>query len=317
MKAGDAARHARSGRPRRAAPRRAGAARRREGEPREARDGRAPEEIEEAKARAQTATAAFEETARRRAAGADRRGEARASSRRRSRSTRRSSTRAARTSCSRSARIPQAQVDDADTALKRAIAQRDAAKQALDELEERVAARGHRAGAGARARGEGERDASSRRARASRTSRRPHAQVEAAQGRLDQIQTSCSTSSSIRAPRDARVESLDLRPGDILAPNATAATLLEDDQLYVRIYVPETQLGHIHVGQEVPIAVDSFPGRAFKGVVEHINQVGEYSPRNLQTADERATRSSRRASGFATGATICARAWPRSSTCRR
>jgi HlyD family secretion protein len=42
------------------------------------------------------------------------------------------------------------------------------------------------------------------------------------------------------------------------------------------------------VGQEVPITVDSFPGRKFTGVVEHINSVGEYSPRNLQTADERA-----------------------------
>jgi HlyD family secretion protein len=34
--------------------------------------------------------------------------------------------------------------------------------------------------------------------------------------------------------------------------------------------------------------VDSFPDRAFRGVVKHINDVGEYSPRNLQTADERA-----------------------------
>jgi len=82
-------------------------------------------------------------------------------------------------------------------------------------------------------------------------------------------------------------EALDLRPGDILAPNAPAGTLLEDDQLYVRIYVPETQIGRIKVGQEVPISVDSFD-RTFKAKVEHINQRGEYSPRNLQTADERA-----------------------------
>jgi len=52
--------------------------------------------------------------------------------------------------------------------------------------------------------------------------------------------------------------------------------------------VPETQLGRIHVGDEVPITVDSFPNRTFKGRVEHINAVGEYTPRNLQTADERA-----------------------------
>ncbi|HTB73761.1 MAG TPA: HlyD family efflux transporter periplasmic adaptor subunit, partial [Polyangiaceae bacterium] len=113
------------------------------------------------------------------------------------------------------------------------------------------------------------------------------ATVDGAQGRLDQIRVMIDEL-VVRAPRQARVESLDLRPGDILAANATAATLLEDDQLYVRIYVPETRIGRIRVGDEVPITVDSFPGRSFKGVVEHINSVGEYSPRNLQTADERA-----------------------------
>jgi len=92
----------------------------------------------------------------------------------------------------------------------------------------------------------------------------------------------------IRSPRASQVETLDLRPGDIVAPNSTAAELLEDDQLYVRIYVPETQIGHIHAGDEVPVFVDSFPDRAFKGAVEHIDMQGQYSPRNLQTADERA-----------------------------
>ena len=111
--------------------------------------------------------------------------------------------------------------------------------------------------------------------------------MEAARGRVEQIQVLIDEL-TVKAPREARVESLDLRPGDILAPNAPAATLLEDDQLFVRIYVPETRIGHIAIGAEVPITVDSFPGQAFKGVVEHINSVGEYSPRNLQTADERA-----------------------------
>ncbi len=49
---------------------------------------------------------------------------------------------------------------------------------------------------------------------------------------------------SIRAPKAARVESLELRPGDLLAANATAARLAEDDQLYVRIFVPETEIGN-------------------------------------------------------------------------
>ena len=111
--------------------------------------------------------------------------------------------------------------------------------------------------------------------------------VEAAQGRLQQIDVMLDEL-VIRAPRAARVETLDLRPGDILAPNAPAAKLLEPAELYVRLYVPETEIGRVHPGQEVPIFVDSFPGRAFRGRVESVASEGEFTPRNLQTADERA-----------------------------
>ena len=117
--------------------------------------------------------------------------------------------------------------------------------------------------------------------------RRVGGQSDLFRARLDQIKT-MEDELTVRAPRPSRVESLDLRPGDILAPSATAATLIEDDQLYVRIYVPETQIGHVQVGAQVPVAVDSYPGRSFAGVVEHVNGIGEYTPRNLQTADERA-----------------------------
>src|SRR6185295_5845521 len=92
----------------------------------------------------------------------------------------------------------------------------------------------------------------------------------------------------VRSPGAARVESIRLRPGDIVAPNAPLARLLEPAQLYVRIFVPETQIGRVRPGMEVPIYVDSFPRRAFKGRVESVASEGEFTPRNLQTADERA-----------------------------
>ena len=111
--------------------------------------------------------------------------------------------------------------------------------------------------------------------------------VDAAQGRLQQIDVMLDEL-TIRAPRAARVEALDLRPGDIIAPNSPAAKLLEPSELYVRIYVPETQLGHVAPGLVVPISVDSFPGRSFRGRVESVASQGEFTPRNLQTADERA-----------------------------
>lgn len=92
---------------------------------------------------------------------------------------------------------------------------------------------------------------------------------------------------TLRAPSNVRIETIAVRPGDILAPNATAASVLESGQLFVRIYVPETLIGKIAVGQRLPISVDSFPGRSFPGVVEHINHVGEFTPRSLQTVEER------------------------------
>src|SRR5271168_218079 len=89
------------------------------------------------------------------------------------------------------------------------------------------------------------------------------------------------------APSAAIVEVLDVRPGDLIAPNTPIATLLEQDQIYVRIYIPETELGRIKLGQKAEVRVDSFPNTVFDGEVEQINQQAEFLPRNVQTREER------------------------------
>jgi multidrug resistance efflux pump len=89
------------------------------------------------------------------------------------------------------------------------------------------------------------------------------------------------------SPAPAYVEVLDVRPGDLIAPNTPIATLLERDQTYVRIYVPETRIGKVAVGQKADITLDAFPGRTFPGTVEQINQKAEFLPRNVQTKEER------------------------------
>ena len=89
------------------------------------------------------------------------------------------------------------------------------------------------------------------------------------------------------SPTTATVEVLDVRPGDLIAPNTPVATLLESDQIYVRIYIPETQIGHVHLGQKAEVRVDSFGSTVFNGVVEQINQQAEFLPRNVQTREER------------------------------
>jgi len=91
----------------------------------------------------------------------------------------------------------------------------------------------------------------------------------------------------VLAPATATVEVLDVRPGDLIPPNTPIATLLERDQIYVRIYIPETEIGRVHLGQKAEIRVDSFPNQIFNGVVEQINQQAEFLPRNVQTREER------------------------------
>jgi multidrug resistance efflux pump len=117
--------------------------------------------------------------------------------------------------------------------------------------------------------------------------RAARAQLAQARARLALAQINLDET-TIRAPTDCRVEALDLRPGDILGPNQPAVTLVERDQMFVRAYVPETELGLVHVGDTVEFTVDTFGKRRFPARVEHVNEVGEYTPRNVQTADERA-----------------------------
>jgi len=89
------------------------------------------------------------------------------------------------------------------------------------------------------------------------------------------------------APTAATVEVLDVRPGDLISPNTPVATLLERDQIYVRIYIPETEISRVRIGQKAQVSVDSVARQVFDGVVEQINQQAEFLPRNVQTREER------------------------------
>jgi len=94
----------------------------------------------------------------------------------------------------------------------------------------------------------------------------------------------------VTAPADAFVEILQVRPGEIINPNSPVATLVEVDRLWVRVYIPEPEVGYARaaLGKDVPITVDTFRGEVFHGRIEEIASRGEFTPRNVQTRDERA-----------------------------
>ena len=112
------------------------------------------------------------------------------------------------------------------------------------------------------------------------------AQVRQLQGKLRELEVNLSEAVVI-APERAIVEVLSVRPGDTVAPNQPVARILRADDMWVKAFVPETELGRVKVGQQVTVTMDTFPSRRFAGVVFQIATSSEFTPRNVATVDER------------------------------
>lgn len=112
------------------------------------------------------------------------------------------------------------------------------------------------------------------------------AQLNEARSRLEQIRIQLSEGTVI-APTRSIIEVLPVRPGDLLIPNQVVARLLEEDRIWVRIFVPEPQLGLIKIGQRAEIMIHTNTNQTFPGSIEQINSQGEFNPRNVQSRDER------------------------------
>lgn len=111
------------------------------------------------------------------------------------------------------------------------------------------------------------------------------AQMVAAEGDLKEAESQWRER-EVKSPASAVVEAMDIRPGDLLSANSTVAKLLESDQLFVVVYVPQNLIGRVHLGQEAQVRVDAFD-EPFHAKVEQIRQQAEFLPRNVQTKDER------------------------------
>jgi multidrug resistance efflux pump len=115
-------------------------------------------------------------------------------------------------------------------------------------------------------------------ARAAASSSRANARSLAA--RLDQL--------TVRAPAAGVISALDLHVGDIVAPGAAVATVDEDGEPYVRVFVPQSQLGRWHPNGTVTVHSDAMPGSAIPGTIEAIDSRAQFTPQNVQTAEDRA-----------------------------
>jgi HlyD family secretion protein len=92
---------------------------------------------------------------------------------------------------------------------------------------------------------------------------------------------------SVKSPIDGRVLTRTVERGERVEPGTPLFTLVDLDRLYVKIYVPEPYIGKVALGQEARVSVDAYPGRAFLARVSRVSQEAEFTPKNVETREER------------------------------
>lgn len=75
--------------------------------------------------------------------------------------------------------------------------------------------------------------------------------------------------------------------GEVVVAGSPLFDLVDLDQLYLKVYVPETQIGKLRLGLPARIYVDAFPDQPFAATVRYISSRAEFTPKEVQTPDER------------------------------
>ena len=111
------------------------------------------------------------------------------------------------------------------------------------------------------------------------------AQLRQAQSALALFEAQASRY-TITAPRNGLITTRVAQPGELAMPGATLLTLADLDTVTLKVFIPETQIGQIKVGQSARVSIDSMD-TVFAGKVSYIANEAEFTPKNVQTQEER------------------------------
>ncbi len=89
------------------------------------------------------------------------------------------------------------------------------------------------------------------------------------------------------APISGEISSFDLKVGEVVQPNEVLATITDLSDIFVRIYVNSSILGMIMINDPVDVIADAYPTKIFLGKIKYISAQAEFTPRNVQTSEER------------------------------
>lgn len=114
------------------------------------------------------------------------------------------------------------------------------------------------------------------------------AKVEVARAALDTLEVQRDML-TLRSPIAGTITSQVVQAGEIAQAGATLMTVADLSEMTLTVYVPEDELHRVYIGQDVEIRVDAFPQVISEGHVAHISPRAEFTPRNVQTKEDRVT----------------------------
>jgi HlyD family secretion protein len=92
---------------------------------------------------------------------------------------------------------------------------------------------------------------------------------------------------NLYAPTAGVIQNRILEPGDMASPQVPVYTLALTDPVWVRAYVPEPDLGKIHLGMAAAVRTDTYPGKVCEGWVGFISPTAEFTPKSVETTEVR------------------------------
>ncbi len=125
-----------------------------------------------------------------------------------------------------------------------------------------------------------------------RTFARPE-ELEAAEARLAQAEAGADllrkaiADCTITSPVEGIVTHRAAEPGEIITSGATILTISVLERVSVMLYVTEKEMGRIKLGDSADVRIDAFPDRSFPGEVTYISPEAEFTPKNVQTKEDR------------------------------
>jgi HlyD family secretion protein len=92
---------------------------------------------------------------------------------------------------------------------------------------------------------------------------------------------------ALSSPVAGTITAQTIHAGEVAQPGAPLYTIVDLEHVKLVIFVPEGRIGQVKVGQKAQVSTDAYPGRLFHGAVTHISDQAEFTPKNVETKEER------------------------------